>query len=201
MNLTNIYNKYLGIIKEHGNDSYFGKINKTTSFYFNISNSGEEDSINWMINKEYDIHSKDNGKKYKRLLLSFKPYYEDNLKISLSYIIEKEIVEKKETKIHSSGFDYCFSLVNEETNGSVSKIDNKSSFISHDYDNFEYSEESISFIIDNLNFETKELTDMYNLKFDYEIPVDGLINFLINSIDSIKNFEYKENIKPKPSLK
>lgn len=201
MNLTNIYNKYLAIIEEHGDDTYFGKINNTTSFSFYIDSSGTGDCLSWFLNEEDNTHEEENKKKYKRFVLSFKPEDESNLIIALDYVIEETIKGKKEPKIHRSGFEYCFSLVNEDTNNSVYKFDDNSTFISKDYDNFEYSEESISFIIDNLNFDKKELKDMYNLKFDYEIPVDGLINFLINSIDSIKTFEYQDNIKPKHSLK
>lgn len=201
MNLTNIYNKYLAIIEEHDDDTYFGKINNTTSFSFDIDYSGTGDCLSWFLNEEDNTHEEENKKKYKRFVLSFKPEDESNLIIALDYVIEETIKGKKEPKIHRSGFEYCFSLVDEDTNNSVYKFDDNSTFISKDYDNFEYSEESISFIIDNLNFDKKELKDMYNLKFDYEIPVDGLINFLINSIDSIKTFEYKDNIKHKPSLK
>lgn len=201
MNLTNIYNKYLAIIEEHGDDTYFGKTNNTTSFSFNIDYSGTGDCLHWFLNEEDNTHEEEYKKKYKRFVLIFKPEDESNLIIALDYIIEETIKGKKEPKIHRSGFEYCFSLVNEETNNSVYKFDNNSTFISHDYDNFEYSEESISFIIDNLNFDKKELKDMYNLKFYYEIPADGLISFLINSIESIKTFEYQDNIKPKHSLK
>lgn len=201
MNLTNIYNKYLAIIKEHGDDTYFGRINDKTFFSFNIYYASEGNSFHWVINKEYGINSENNEKKYKRLLLSFNPHHEDNIKLSLYYIIEKKIEGKKEPKIDCSGFEYWVSLKNEDTNNSVYKFDNASSFISHDYDDFQYSEESISFIIDNLNFDKKELKDMYNLKFDYDIPVDGLIDFFVNSIESIKTFEYQDNIKHKPSLK